>query len=66
MKKFIFLFYLLFFSGYLQAQDNLKFFVKKALDNNQVSLNSASERVVEALRLLNDNKNIKLKYMKIS
>ena len=34
MKKFIFLFYLLFFSGYLQAQDNLKFFVKKALDNN--------------------------------
>ena len=34
MKKFTFLIYLLFFSGYLQAQDNLKFFVKKALDNN--------------------------------
>ena len=37
--------------------------LKKALDNNQVSLNSASERVVEALRLLNDNKNIKLLFV---
>ena len=37
--------------------------LKKALDNNQVSLNSTSERVVEALRLLNDNKNIKLLFV---
>ena len=34
MKKFKFLIYLLFFSGYLQAQDNLKFYIKKALSNN--------------------------------
>ena len=34
MKKLIFLIYLLFFSSFLQAQDNLKFFVKKALTNN--------------------------------
>ena len=34
MKKYIFIIYLLFFSSYLQAQDNLKFFVQKALSNN--------------------------------
>ncbi len=34
MQKYIFFFFFLFFSNYLQAQDNLKFFVKKALDNN--------------------------------
>ena len=34
MKKLIFLIYFLFFSNYLQAQDNLKFYIKKALDNN--------------------------------
>ena len=33
MKKYIFIIYLLF-SSYLQAQDNLKFFVQKALSNN--------------------------------
>ena len=37
--------------------------LKKALDNNQVGLSRASERVVEALRLLNDNKNIKLLFV---
>ena len=34
MKKLIFLIYLLFFSSNLEAQDNLKFYVKKALSNN--------------------------------
>ena len=34
MKKYILVIYLLFFSGYLQAQDNLKFYIKKALSNN--------------------------------
>ena len=34
MKKYIFIIYLIFFSNYLQAQDNLKFFVQKALSNN--------------------------------
>ena len=36
---------------------------KKALDNNQVGLNRASERVIEALRFLNNNKNLKLLYV---
>ena len=34
MKKLIFLIYLFFFSSSLQSQDNLKFFVEKALANN--------------------------------
>ena len=34
MKKYIFIIYLLFSSNYLQAQDNLKFFIKKALSKN--------------------------------
>ena len=34
MKKYIFIVYLLFSSSYLQAQDNLKFYVQKALTNN--------------------------------
>tara|TARA_B100001057_G_scaffold479549_1_gene551333 strand:+ start:3716 stop:5005 length:1290 start_codon:yes stop_codon:yes gene_type:complete len=34
MKKYIFIIYLLFSSSYLQAQDNLKFFINKALENN--------------------------------
>ena len=34
MKKYIFTIYLLFFFSCLQAQDNLKFFVQKALSNN--------------------------------
>ena len=34
MKKLIFLIYLLFYSSNLDAQDNLKFFIKKALSNN--------------------------------
>ena len=34
MKKYIFIVYLLFSSSYLQAQDNLKFYVQKALSNN--------------------------------
>tara|TARA_Y200000002_G_scaffold49950_1_gene35961 strand:+ start:130 stop:1419 length:1290 start_codon:yes stop_codon:yes gene_type:complete len=34
MKKYILVTYLLFFSSYLQAQDNLKFYVQKALSNN--------------------------------
>ena len=34
MKKYILFISLLFFSTYLQAQDNLKFYIKKALTNN--------------------------------
>jgi len=34
MKKYISIIYLLFFLNNLQAQDNLKFFVQKALSNN--------------------------------
>tara|TARA_B100000614_G_scaffold191618_1_gene172640 strand:- start:330 stop:1619 length:1290 start_codon:yes stop_codon:yes gene_type:complete len=34
MKKYILIIYLLFLSDYLQAQDNLKFYIKKALSNN--------------------------------
>jgi outer membrane protein len=34
MKKLIFLIYLLFCSSHVLAQDNLKFFIKKALANN--------------------------------
>ncbi len=34
MKKYILLILLLFSTNYLQAQDNLKFFIKKALINN--------------------------------
>ena len=34
MKKLIFLIYLLFLPNFLQAQDNLKFFIEKALENN--------------------------------
>jgi len=34
MKKYILVTYLLFFFSYLQAQDNLKFYVQKALSNN--------------------------------
>jgi outer membrane protein len=34
MKKYILVTYLLFFLSYLQAQDNLKFYVQKALSNN--------------------------------
>ena len=34
MKKYILFILLLFSSNYLQAQDNLKFFIKKALTNN--------------------------------
>ena len=34
MKKFLFITYLIFFSTCLQAQDNLKFYIEKALANN--------------------------------
>ena len=34
MKKYIFIIFLLFYSNYLQAQDNLKFYIEKALENN--------------------------------
>ena len=34
MKKYILLIFITFFSSYLEAEDNLKFFVKKALTNN--------------------------------
>ncbi len=34
MKKYIFIIYSIFFSSFLNAQDNLKFYVEKALSNN--------------------------------
>ena len=34
MKKYILITYLLFFSNYLQAQGDLKFYIQKALSNN--------------------------------
>ena len=34
MKKLIFFIYLIFFTNYLNAQDNLKFYIQKALSNN--------------------------------
>ena len=34
MKIYIYLIYLIFFSNYLQAEDNLKFYVEKALAEN--------------------------------
>ena len=34
MKKYIFIIYLLFSLSHLQAQDNLKFYIQKALSNN--------------------------------
>ena len=34
MKKYILIIYFLLFSSHLQAQDNLKFFINKALENN--------------------------------
>ena len=34
MKKYLFIIFLLFSSSHLSAQDNLKFFIEKALANN--------------------------------
>ena len=53
MKKYIFIIYFLFSSNYLQAQDNLKFYVKKALSNN-LQLN-AERKNFESVK---QNKNI--------
>ena len=53
MKKYISIIYLLFFSSYLQAQDNLKFFVQKALSNN-LQLNAERKNFESAKQ----NKNI--------
>ena len=53
MKKYIFIIYFLFFSNYLQAQDNLKFYVKKALSNN-LQLNAERKNFESAKQ----NKNI--------
>ena len=53
MKKIIFLIYLLFSSSYLVAQDNLNFYVKKALTNN-LQLNAERKNFESAKQ----NKNI--------
>ena len=34
MKKYFFIIFVLFYSTYLHAQDNLKFYIEKALENN--------------------------------
>ena len=53
MKKYIIIIYLLFFSSYLQAQDNLKFYINKALENN-LQLNAERKNFESAIQ----NKNI--------
>ena len=53
MKKYILITFLLFSSSYLQAQDNLKFFIKKALENN-LQLNAERKNFESAKQ----NKNI--------
>ena len=47
MKKLIFLIYLLFSFNFLQAQDNLKFFIEKALENN-LQLNAERKNLESA------------------
>jgi len=34
MKRYFFIIFVLFYSTYLHAQDNLKFYIEKALENN--------------------------------
>ena len=34
MKKYLTLIFILFYSSFLHAQDNLKFYIEKALENN--------------------------------
>ena len=53
MKKYILIIFFLFSSNYLQAQDNLKFYVKKALSNN-LQLNAERKNFESAKQ----NKNI--------
>ena len=53
MKKYIFIIYLLFSSSCLHAQDNLKFYVQKALSNN-LQLNAERKNFESAKQ----NKNI--------
>jgi outer membrane protein len=53
MKKYIFIICFLFSSNYLQAQDNLKFYIKKALSNN-LQLNAERKNFESAKQ----NKNI--------
>ncbi len=53
MKKYIFITFLLLNTSYLQAQDNLKFFIKKALENN-LQLNAERKNFESAKQ----NKNI--------
>ena len=53
MKKYILITFLLLNSSYLQAQDNLKFFIKKALENN-LQLNAERKNFESAKQ----NKNI--------
>tara|TARA_Y200000002_G_scaffold294517_1_gene248861 strand:+ start:5315 stop:6604 length:1290 start_codon:yes stop_codon:yes gene_type:complete len=53
MKKYILIIYLLFFSNYLQAQDDLKLYIEKALVNN-LQLNAERKNFESAKQ----NKNI--------
>ena len=53
MKKYILIVLLSFFLSHLQAEDNLKFFIKKALDNN-LQLNAERKNFASAKQ----NKNI--------
>ena len=53
MKKYILIFLFLFFSSHLKSDDNLKFYIKKALDNN-LQLNAERKNFESAKQ----NKNI--------
>ncbi len=47
MKKYIYIIILLFYSSYLQASDNLKFYIEKALENN-LQLNAERKKFESA------------------
>ena len=53
MKKYFFIIFVLFYSTYLHAQDNLKFYIEKALENN-LQLNAERKNFESAKQ----NKNI--------
>ena len=55
MKKYLLIILFLFFSNHLQAQDNLKFYVQKALTNN-LQLNAERKNFESAKQSKNISK----------
>ena len=47
MKRYFFIIFVLFYSSYLQASDNLKFYIEKALENN-LQLNAERKKFESA------------------